>query len=211
MASAGKHFLDMSRWRPAEWVLFALASLMFISLFLPWIKRTATFDPDAIPLAESFAEETENPFSLSELVLPRAGQLEVAMDQFLRGRNVFSIFTDLRRSESDHNESHFFVGHLLGKGNFAEKAYLFLLFPIMTIITALVALAKPKGLRLAAYIGAGLFILYLAARLALLFTDSQRDFVGIALGPGVWVWLYSTLLLCLWLVLRATFPKSKFF
>lgn len=201
----------MAKWKTSEWVIFSLACLMLISLFLPWLKRTIAFDPIAIELAESFAQETQNPITLRDIILPRSGQLEVAVDQLLRGWNAFYIFTDIRRSPDRTTVCHFFVGHLLGKGNLMEKAYVFLLLPVITMGAAFVAISHPKSLRLAAYSSAALLILYLVIRIRLVFTDAQREFVGVALGLGLWLWLYSTLLLCIWLLLRATFPKSKFF
>ena len=211
MAAAGKSLFDVSKWRLAEWILFCLAAAMFLSLLLPWIKRTALYDPDGLSVAESLAAETSNPFSFEYLILPREGQLDVALMDFFRGRNAFYIFSDLRDMHGNEDESQFFVGHLLGVGNYTEKAYLFVLFPILAMCVALVAISKPKGLRLAAYLGAALFILYLGVRLRLIFTDGARELAGVALGPGLWIWLYSVLLLSLWLILRATFPRSKFF
>ena len=211
MASAGKNLFDMSKWRLAEWILFSLAAMMFLSLLLPWIKRTANYDPEGLSVAQSLAAETSTHFSLEYLLLPREGQLDVALSDFFRGRNAFYIFAELRDTHGKEDESQFFVGHLLGAGNYTEKAYLFILFPILTLCVALLAISHPKSTRLAAYLGAALLCLYLSVRLRIVFTDGAREIAGIALGPGLWIWLYGVLLLSLWLIMRATFPKSKFF
>ncbi len=211
MAKTGKMLLNVSQWRLAQWILFLVACTMFLSLLLPWIKRTALFDAEGLSVAKSLAQETHNPFILKYLLLPRSDQMDVAFEDFFRGRNAFGIFIDLRIGSYKENESHFFVGHILDGVDYPEKAYLFLLFPILTICVAVVAIIMPKGPRLAGYLGSALLILYVTARIRLLMTDGARDIAGIALGPGIWIWLYCVLLLGIWLVLRATFPRSKIF
>ena len=193
--------------RFSDGFLFFLALACCAAFFFPWVKLKNGWNPDSKKMADSLQEQTEAQLEWQDLIGLDEFQRETILNEPLKGISGYQLFSDLRQDSSTVEASRYFVSQFLGPSTIPEKAYLVGLlacFPAIIVTLSLLLWKRPRTL---VYIGIGLLLFYLLLRWKIAMTEGVFLAIGMSIGVGLWIIVYSLLLVALLFLIRAAFPK----
>ena len=191
-------------------VLIFLAILSCAAFFLPWVKLKNAWNPSMKSLADSLQEQTETKLEWSDFIGLDEFEREAILNRTWQSLSGYELFMDLRQNSSTTEASRYFISQFLGGSIFPEKAYLLVLFSLLPGILSGLIIMVWKRPRTLVYAGVGLLLFYLSLRWKIAMTEGALLAVGMQVGIGFWLIIYSLLILALLLLGRAAFPQSKF-